>query len=124
MQRVAEFASPGRVRPPLPKAPRADNAPIEGMEARTNMAGGFDQGAREMRALSMEEIDAALAGRSNATRAMLAAPVFEEEPKAPVAPAEADRDGGGPGEGDPRDGGGDGDEKDSKSKGKGKGGKP
>jgi phage tail-like protein len=52
---VDEFIPPTRGKPPLPKAPKADNAPIEGQEVRTNLAGGFDQGAREMRAISLDE---------------------------------------------------------------------
>ncbi len=52
---VDEFMPPTRGKPPLPKAPKADNAPIEGQEVRTNLAGGFDQGAREMRAITLDE---------------------------------------------------------------------
>ncbi len=57
---VDEFIPPARTRPPLPKAPKADDAPIEGQEVRTSMAGGFDSGAREMRAISQEELEGAL----------------------------------------------------------------
>jgi hypothetical protein len=52
---VDEFMPPTRGKPPLPKAPKADTAPIEGQEVRTNLAGGFDQGAREMRAITLDE---------------------------------------------------------------------
>ncbi|HEX2574615.1 MAG TPA: phage tail protein [Polyangia bacterium] len=55
---VEEFIPPWRGKTPLPKAPRADNAPIEGQEVRTSLAGGFDQGAREMLALTEEELAA------------------------------------------------------------------
>jgi phage tail-like protein len=42
-----------RTKPPLPKAPRADTAPVEGREGpRSSKAGGFDGGAREMGAVS------------------------------------------------------------------------
>ena len=52
---VDEFMPPVRAKPPLPRAPKADNAPIEGQEVRTNLAGGFDSGAREMRAVTLDE---------------------------------------------------------------------
>jgi hypothetical protein len=39
---------PQRGKPPLPKAPRADDAPVEGKEVRTNKAGGFEGAAREI----------------------------------------------------------------------------
>jgi phage tail-like protein len=42
-----------RTRPPLPKAPRADNAPVEGREGpRSSKEGGFDGGVRAMAAVS------------------------------------------------------------------------
>ena len=44
---VDEFIAPNRGKAPLPKAPKAENAPIEGQEVRTNLAGGFDAAARE-----------------------------------------------------------------------------
>jgi hypothetical protein len=47
------FAPVPRGKPPLPKAPRADTAPVEGREGpRSAKAGGFDGGAREMGAVS------------------------------------------------------------------------
>jgi hypothetical protein len=52
---VEEFMPPTRGKPPLPKAPKADDAPVEGQEVRTNLAGGFDQGARQMEAVSLED---------------------------------------------------------------------
>jgi phage tail-like protein len=47
-EKVDEFMPPVRGKPPLPKAPRADNAPIEGQEVRTDLAGGFGDAAREI----------------------------------------------------------------------------
>jgi phage tail-like protein len=47
-ENVDEFRPPFRGKPPLPKAPRADNAPIEGQEVRTDKAGGFDGAAVEL----------------------------------------------------------------------------
>jgi phage tail-like protein len=45
----AQFAPATRTRPPLPKAPRADLAPVEGKEGpRSSKAGGFEGAAREM----------------------------------------------------------------------------
>jgi phage tail-like protein len=45
-----------RTRPPLPKAPRADNAPVEGREGpRSSKEGGFDGGVRAMAAVSHED---------------------------------------------------------------------
>ena len=45
----AAFAPATRTRPPLPKAPRADTAPVEGKEGpRSSKAGGFEGAAREM----------------------------------------------------------------------------
>ena len=42
-----------RTRPPLPKAPRADTAPVEGKEGpRSSKAGGFEGAAREMAPVS------------------------------------------------------------------------
>ena len=38
-------------KPPLPKAPRADTAPVEGKEVRSDQAGGFGQSARQMDAV-------------------------------------------------------------------------
>lgn len=57
---VEELVSPVRGKLPLDQAPRADTAPVEGHDVRTNLAGGFDQGAREMQALTTEELEAAL----------------------------------------------------------------
>jgi hypothetical protein len=53
---VDEFRPPTRGKPALPKAPRADTAPIEGQEVRTDLAGGFGSAARELR---LEDILAA-----------------------------------------------------------------
>jgi phage tail-like protein len=48
----AAFAPLPKSKPPLPKAPRADTAPVEGREGpRSSKAGGFDGGAREMGAV-------------------------------------------------------------------------
>jgi phage tail-like protein len=47
------FMPMSRAKPPLPKAPRADTAPVEGREGpRSSKAGGFDGGAREMQSVS------------------------------------------------------------------------
>lgn len=54
---VDEFIPPTRGKPPLPKVPRADNAPIEGQEVRTNLAGGFESAARE---LDLTDLQAAI----------------------------------------------------------------
>jgi hypothetical protein len=55
------FEPRARTKKPLPKAPRADNAPVEGKEVRTGEAGGFGSAAREMQAISesivMEAVD-------------------------------------------------------------------
>ena len=53
---VDEFIPPTRGKPRLAKAPRADDAPIEGVEVRTNLAGGFESGAREMKAITEEDL--------------------------------------------------------------------
>ena len=65
---VEEFVPPARGKPPMPKAPRADTAPIEGQEVRTNLAGGFESGAREMKAITMEEIEAMMKERDAADK--------------------------------------------------------
>lgn len=65
---VDEFMSPARAKPTLPKAPRADNAPIEGQEVRTDLAGGFGQGAREMKAITLEELEEATTGKGKGGR--------------------------------------------------------
>jgi phage tail-like protein len=45
----AQFQPMPRLKPPLPKAPRADLAPVEGKEGpRSSKAGGFEGAAREM----------------------------------------------------------------------------
>jgi phage tail-like protein len=47
------FTPMPRTKPPLPKAPRADTAPVEGREGpRSSKAGGFEGAAREMGAVS------------------------------------------------------------------------
>ena len=44
-------------KPPLPKAPRADIAPVEGKEGpRSSKAGGFEGAARQMEAINTQEI--------------------------------------------------------------------
>ncbi|MGZ3408401.1 MAG: phage tail protein I, partial [Polyangia bacterium] len=49
----AQFAPATRTKPPLPKAPRADLAPVEGKEGpRSSKAGGFEGAAREMAPVS------------------------------------------------------------------------
>lgn len=53
MEIDAQFAPAPRSRPPLPKAPRADIAPVEGKEGpRSSKAGGFEGAAREIPAVS------------------------------------------------------------------------
>ena len=57
MQAVApegEFPTATRIRRPLPKAPRADNAPIEGREVRSREE-GFGKSARQMDAIASED---------------------------------------------------------------------
>jgi phage tail-like protein len=54
------FEPAPRTKPPLPKAPRADLAPVEGKEIRSEQAGGFGQAAREMQAISQTQILAAV----------------------------------------------------------------
>jgi phage tail-like protein len=49
----AAFAPLPKTKPPLPKAPRADLAPVEGKEGpRSSKAGGFEGAAREMAPIS------------------------------------------------------------------------
>ena len=49
----AAFSPLPRTKPPLPKAPRADLAPVEGKEGpRSSKAGGFEGAAREMAPVS------------------------------------------------------------------------
>jgi phage tail-like protein len=49
----AQFQPMPRSKPPLPKAPRADLAPVEGKEGpRSSKAGGFEGAAREMAPIS------------------------------------------------------------------------
>ncbi len=89
---VDEFVPPTRGKPPLPKAPKADNAPIEGQEVRTNLAGGFDSGAREMRAITLDEaLESDM--RTQATRPPTAA--MERTPTSAMEKAkDPDADGG------------------------------
>src|SRR3954471_17217129 len=55
----AQFAPAQRTRPPLPKAPRADTAPVEGKEGpRSSKAGGFEGAARQMEAINTQEFSA------------------------------------------------------------------
>ncbi|HEX9104470.1 MAG TPA: phage tail protein I [Polyangia bacterium] len=55
----AAFAPAARTRPPLPKAPRADTAPVEGKEGpRSSKAGGFEGAARQMEAINTQEFTA------------------------------------------------------------------
>ena len=50
------FQPAPRSKPPLPKAPRADTAPVEGREGpRSSEAGGFGQAARQMQAISVTD---------------------------------------------------------------------
>jgi phage tail-like protein len=51
------FTPPRRARPPLPKAPRADNAPVEGKEVRSREE-GFGASARQLGAVSTVEAEA------------------------------------------------------------------
>ncbi|HEY2748325.1 MAG TPA: phage tail protein I [Polyangia bacterium] len=53
MEIDAAFQPMPRTKPPLPKAPRADLAPVEGKEGpRSSKAGGFEGAAREMAPIS------------------------------------------------------------------------
>jgi phage tail-like protein len=55
----AAFAPATRTKPPLPKAPRADIAPVEGKEGpRSSKAGGFEGAARQMEAVNTQEFTA------------------------------------------------------------------
>lgn len=56
--RVEEFAPPPRARRPLPKAPRADDAPVEGREVRTDLAGGYGRGVQELKRIETIELEA------------------------------------------------------------------
>lgn len=53
---VDEFVPPTRAKAPLPKAPKAENAPIEGQEVRTNLAGGFEAAARAIDVAEIERL--------------------------------------------------------------------
>ena len=102
------FAPVPRGKPPLPKAPRADTAPVEGREGpRSAKAGGFDGGAREMGAISTtqafevmktEEMERLATQTLKPAKTMMVdaqklPPTSEAPPKAPEAaaakPAEA-----------------------------------
>lgn len=53
----AAFAPMPKAKPPLPKAPRADTAPVEGREGpRSSKAGGFEGAAREMAPISSTQM--------------------------------------------------------------------
>jgi phage tail-like protein len=55
----AAFAPLPKGKPPLPKAPRADLAPVEGKEGpRSSKAGGFEGAARQMEAINTQEFSA------------------------------------------------------------------
>ena len=55
----AAFAPLPKGKPPLPKAPRADTAPVEGKEGpRSSKAGGFEGAARQMEAINTQEFSA------------------------------------------------------------------
>jgi hypothetical protein len=55
----AAFAPLPKGKPPLPKAPRADIAPVEGKEGpRSSKAGGFEGAARQMEAINTQEFTA------------------------------------------------------------------
>ncbi|MCA1665227.1 MAG: hypothetical protein LC659_13350, partial [Myxococcales bacterium] len=55
----AAFAPLPKGKPPLPKAPRADLAPVEGKEGpRSSKAGGFEGSARQMEAINTQEFSA------------------------------------------------------------------
>ena len=55
----AQFEPTKRTRAPLPKAPRADTAPVEGKEGpRSSKAGGFEGAARQMEAINTMEFSA------------------------------------------------------------------
>ena len=55
----AAFSSLPKTKPPLPKAPRADLAPVEGKEGpRSSKAGGFEGAACQMEAINTAEFSA------------------------------------------------------------------
>jgi phage tail-like protein len=56
VEELDDFAPGPKSRPPLPKAPKADTAPVEGKEGpRSSEAGGFGASAREMSAISVTQ---------------------------------------------------------------------
>ncbi|HZS38452.1 MAG TPA: phage tail protein I [Polyangia bacterium] len=55
-EEIDDFMPGPKTRPPLPKAPKADTAPVEGKEGpRSSEAGGFGASAREMSAISITD---------------------------------------------------------------------
>jgi phage tail-like protein len=85
------FAPLAKTKPPLPKAPRADTAPVEGREVpRSSKAGGFEGSARAMAPVSATQMmDAA---KTSQTPAVGQPPAVEPkkpepEPKKPEAKA-------------------------------------
>ena len=92
---VDEFMPPWRGKPPLPKAPKADTAPVEGQEIRTDDAGGFGASAREMLAISAEELAAAgIEPELVAVRTMVTAAPVEQRDE-PATDGKDDKDGKG-----------------------------
>ncbi len=83
------FAPASRVKPPLPKAPRADTAPVEGKEGpRSSEAGGFGASAREMQAISATQMMEAIkvsgdpnTGKTGKTTITTAKAIAEEQEK-------------------------------------------
>jgi hypothetical protein len=73
---VEEFAPPTRGKPPLLNAPRADNAPVEGQEVRTQKAGGFDDAARE---INLDEIRRLLEERDAKEKTQIGKPPTMED---------------------------------------------
>jgi phage tail-like protein len=85
------FQPLSRTRPPLPKAPRADNAPVEGREApRSSQAGGFDKAARGMQAISETQMMEAMGAPTPASTKVPDAPKAPEKIDAPKAQEKID----------------------------------
>jgi phage tail-like protein len=85
-----------RHKPPLPKAPRADNAPVEGREVRSSKAGGFDGGAREMQAVSHTDAMEVIRTESMApvsTRTNITAPAKQDRRTTSSAPVSTEKKG-------------------------------
>jgi phage tail-like protein len=85
----AQFQPMPRTKPPLPKAPRADLAPVEGKEGpRSSKAGGFEGAAREMAPVSNTQAMEVLKTEELPPVATQAQPHAQAQPKAPPPAAE------------------------------------